>query len=88
MPKKEKTKMTKAKINPYDMESFVRLWQAANRLKDVVDATGKHERWCSNTASYLRRKGVGLKKFSRSLGRTAADYEKLAALAVSLNGHH
>jgi hypothetical protein len=61
-------------------EDFVRTWQKADRLEDVMEKFKLGRVQASMKASILRKKGVPLKKFSRGqFGRL--DYTALAEVA-------
>ena len=60
-------------------ETFVRLWQDADNVAEVVAVTGTTEAAARSRASYLRKQGVPLKKFGR--GRPPLDLARLNAVA-------
>jgi len=69
-------------INP---ERFIRVWQKATSLQEVCKQLEINKAKASNRAALLRKKGVPLKKFTRSHGALQRwDYKALAELAKSL----
>lgn len=61
-----------------DYEKFVKVWQEAVDVQEVTDKTGVNVALASSRASYLRKKGVPLKKFR--LSDTQLNIEKLKKL--------
>ena len=77
-----KTKKKRRSYPWHDHEKFVRIWQKADSLKEVAEKYGTTPEGASSTAHNLRGKGVKLKDFRSSRGRT--DYKKLVALAAGM----
>lgn len=46
-------------------QQFVMIWQKSKTLNDFLQATSIDRRQATNTAYYLRKKGVALKYFPR-----------------------
>jgi len=63
-------------------EQFVRYWQQANDLDDVLKKSGMTARSARARASRFRKQGVPLKKLG--VGRPATDWASLKNLAESL----
>lgn len=61
-------------------EQFVTTWQAGSFLHKVAKQLGMESAAASRYASYLRSKGVPLKKFKSNIEGTP-DFEFLARLA-------
>jgi hypothetical protein len=69
-------------MKEFTPEEFVRAWQTSKIIKEVCERTGLSKIQASNRASYYRKKGIPLKKFSR--GWENLDIPALTALAESL----
>ena len=67
-------------------EDFVRAWQAAKSIAEVMKLTGMTVGAVYARACDYRKKGVPLKSMMAPGGRNPLDYKALADLANSLNG--
>jgi len=66
-------------------EEFVRRWQSADSLQEVLAAHGGTRSNVSMRATIMRRKGVPLKRFSKGSGvGEEIDWPALRKLAESL----
>lgn len=55
--------------SPYSFETFVKNWQKAATVADVMAATGLSRNTVSAMASRLRKEGVKIKSFPRRTAR-------------------
>lgn len=75
---RKRDKVTGVK-DPPSHEVFVRIWQEALSLDEVVERTGYTKRKASLLASYMRNRGIELKMFLEQGQRL--DVEKLKKIA-------
>jgi predicted ArsR family transcriptional regulator len=75
--------MTKRYEKWTDAEAFVKAWQQAENLDAAAKKLGVEPTRASIQATYLRKRGVPLRKFAPP-GRPTKDYEALKALARKL----
>lgn len=59
-------------------EEFIKVWQKAKSLEEVVRRTGLQPKSASNRASVLRSKGIPLQKFREGTTASVADLKALA----------
>lgn len=60
-------------------EAFIKVWQRAESVAEVVAETGTTESAARSRASSLRKLGIPLKKFGK--GRPPMDKERMKAVA-------
>lgn len=63
-------------------EEFVRIWQTAKNMDEVIKRSGMPRTTCGSKAGLYRKKGVMLKKFSD--GHQPPDWDKLQKIAAEL----
>lgn len=65
-----------------DAETFVKIWQASDSIKDVCDALGMNYQAAARRATFYREKGVNLKYMRRA--RPSLDVDALNAMIEKL----
>jgi len=68
-------------------EEFVKTWQKAKSIDDVVTAFGGKAASYRSRAISFRKKGIPMKRFPSEQRGAPLDIEGLAALAKSLGGN-
>jgi transposase len=62
-------------------EEFVKIWQAAESIREVAQKTGLLEQSARSRACRYRKNGVPLKKFLRGRRNNALDWERIKKVA-------
>lgn len=81
MSKKNRTKKRAYRKSGIKAAEFVRIWQKAKSLADVVERTGISKVAASHRASVYRSEGVTLQQFQRGGALRKNNYSALAKLA-------
>ncbi len=65
-------------------ETFVRIWQTSDSVREVAERAGTTRGAASTRASVMRRNGVPLRYFNEARDREPVDWDGLADIARSV----